>query len=278
LAVLIAVLNARFAHGGSRATTSDVSKAGVVLSQFDVMHDYDQPWLPCTPNADVAWCWWLADRWSGSIVHAHARWPYSPSAGGLVVRPADVGVLCAYADDGGTQGEDKACAIRGAASQLDSVTRRAVAPTLCVPGCSVEGQPPKWCTRPGEGSCTWPPTQLGMMLSEHLDRLSCVDDTARQRLSRRLRTGLSCGMRKTGDAVHFRHNEVVLTPEPIVSSLPGSIEAFFVQPGSNAQDAGYVRDAHAHFRQRYGTRAQGVPLLMYDTNGGSTPFSLASAG
>ena len=63
-----------------------------------------------------------------------------------------------------------------------------------------------------------------------------------------------------------------------VANLPHSIEAFFIQSASSPSDVNTVRAAHARFCSRYGARARGVPLLVYDADGGgSAPFSLAAA-
>lgn len=178
--------------------------------------------------------------------------------GGVFISPRAAKIYCAYATDGGTQGEDKACPIHGVrpSLQLASVQWRAqhdLAATdgECVPGCSINGHAPNYCHRgTTDSTCVWRADDLQGALSQHVTRV------------------------QGGFAGKYQHNEVVLQPEAIVHMLPSAIEGFFIQPGSSAADARTARDAHASFKRQY-ARAD-APLLLYDATRTDAPFSLAS--
>ena len=69
----------------------------------------------------------------------------------------------------------------------------------------------------------------------------------------------------------YMHNEVVFDVVSWVANLPSTIEAFFIQPGSSAEEAAQVRTAHAAFRHEL--RAPETPLLLFDASA-AQPFAL----
>ena len=261
---VVEVINARWRAG---KPTSSVDGAGVFVSQIDVTHDAARPWLPCSSDPDRAWCWWLSDRLPGSVTNAATPHVFmganglSPIKGGIVVAPVGVGIQCAYAGDGGSQGEDKACPIPACMGRKPPCKRvgwmRGVEPTDerwagCVPGCSVKGRPPRWCSSPSDRSCTWDEAGLeGMMLQQQ----NVIEEAAR--LQRDLHpTQL--------------YNEVVLNALRWVSRLPATVEAFFYTAGAGAEERAYVARARAEFMAEYGVG--GTPLLVYDPEAESQPF------
>ena len=158
--------------------------------------------------------------------------------GGVVVSPTAVRLLCAYSTDGGTQGEDKACPIARVpdGSQINGVWWRGS--TTCVPGCSVQGEVPQWCTGPEDWSgCRWRPNQLEQMMSQHATRL------------------------QRGGQLKYRHNEVVFDSAEWMRELPRTIEAFFVQPGMTDEEVAKVVAAHSLYVREL--RAPRTPLLTY---------------
>jgi len=234
-ATTVAAINKKFADG---AAAAQPERCGVFVSQFDIMHDASSPWLPCAPRPGAAWCWWLSDRLSGSVINAHAPHLYSASLGGMIISASAVRLRCAFSADGGTQGEDRACPIAGVppSEQLGGVWWDG---DDCVPGCSVKGGRPQWCHGLGDYSgCAWEPRSLELMLQQ-----------------------------QAKGGLKEQYNEVVFDPAPITAGLPTSIEAFFFQPGSSWQDRERVRNAWQAFKRRY--RGATTPLLQYDPAQGS---------
>ena len=62
---VVDVINERFQHG---QPSNSLSRAGVFISQIDVMHHPTKPWLPCPVDDQTVWCWWLGDRIPGSVI------------------------------------------------------------------------------------------------------------------------------------------------------------------------------------------------------------------
>ena len=259
----VAAMNARWAAGGPSAS---LEAAGIFVSQIDVAHDATRPWRPCDSQPDRAWCWWISDRLPGSILNAHAPHLYAGARkgghikGGIVLAPSSVRVLCAYPSDGGTQGENKACAIAACLGRQPPCPslgwmRSAAAddPRLadgsCVPGCSVDGQPPSWCDSPADpsGGCTWAADRLQGMLEQQQALLRSGHATKSESL----------------------YNEVVIDPATYVSALPGAVEAFVVTAGpQRAEDAAEMARVRQAFAAEYGLAGRSAPpLLVYDPHG-----------
>ena len=103
-AALITMLNRRFEMGHP---TNDLSKAGVLLRQFDHQSEWDsgRPWLACSAQS---WCYHLRAFWPASIVSAKVRALYYRSRwgqprGGLILAPS-AHILCVYPGDGNSMG------------------------------------------------------------------------------------------------------------------------------------------------------------------------------
>ena len=259
-------LNERFRKAGpfyDGEFSSIPALAGVLISQFDVHHDGDKPWLPYSPDWDVG------DHFTGTIKNA-AIPPgiWDRGRPGFVVAPTATRLFCSYSADGTTQGDLKSCQRR----------RHVPAPADCVPGCNLDFQQiwcdPKNCnaetcdaypnptyhlsvqsvTYPGRTintDCAWPADSLRWMLKQTI-------------LRRR------------------SYNEVVFDSVPIVEGFPHSIEAFFL-PDLAAEDLnGEMRAwgirVHRQFLAQYGVTADDVPLLVYKVWGdkmtAGDPFSV----
>lgn len=257
-ATLIAqCLNERFRKAGpfyDGEFSSIPALAGVLITQFDVHHQYDKPWLPYSPD------WEIGDYFTGTIKNA-AIPPgiWDRGRPGFVVAPTATRLFCSYSADGTTQGDLKSCQRR----------RHVPAPADCVPGCNLDFQQiwcdPKNCnaetcdaypnptfhlsvqsvTYPGRTintDCAWPADSLRWMLKQTVLR-------------------------------HRSYNEVVFDSVPIVEGFPHSIEAFFL-PDLAAEDLhGEMHEwgvrAHRQFLAQYGVTADDVPLLVYKSWGGA---------
>ena len=73
-----------------------------------------------------------------------------------------------------------------------------------------------------------------------------------------------------------RNNEIVVSTQSVVTSLPDSIEAFFVTPESAGWERTQVFNAWRDFAHTYRLtdEASTPPLLQLDVNG-DVPFSVA---
>ena len=109
---LVALLNQKFRDGGQ---SSDLSKAGVLLRQFDATEDNAKPWRGC-PNGNVRdgagnECAIYGGRFSASIINqqigAHL---FSKTEPGTIYSPSSgLFLRCAYASDGGTRASTDGC-------------------------------------------------------------------------------------------------------------------------------------------------------------------------
>lgn len=97
-------------------TDADLSNAGVLVRQFDMLEDPVAPWLPCPQTGPNSWCKALADRWSASLLYADARALYLPTQPGIVLAPT-VRLNCAYAVDGNSMHAAKSCKHKQAAEE-----------------------------------------------------------------------------------------------------------------------------------------------------------------
>ena len=100
-----------------------------------------KPWLPCRLDQS---CARYSDRFAVSIIYPGH--PETYAAGGLVLRPEEIELNCAYGSDGGSQGA--CCYPPGKTAD-------------CSPGCK------RWCD-PSRGvrnwGCSWPPQHLKEMI------------------------------------------------------------------------------------------------------------------
>lgn len=247
-------LNQRFRLAGpyyDGEYRSDPALAGVLVSQFDVHHQGEKPWLPSSPD------WDIGDHFTGTMKNA-AMQPGLWSLGlpGFVVAPTATKIFCSYSADGTTQGDLKSCRRR----------HHVPAPPDCVPGCNLDFQS-IWCdpsecnadrcnaypnptqhisiqsvTQPGRtitSDCAWPAASLKWMLKQ-------------QALRRR------------------SYNEVVFDSIPIVAGFPHSLEAFFlpVEATNDPNMLSFAEASHRAFLAEYSIEAEDVPLLLWHSSGG----------
>ena len=113
------------------------------MRAWDGISAYGRPWLPCGLDQH---CARYSDRFATSIIYGAHRQTYA--AGGLVLRPEEIELNCAYGSDGGSQGA--LCYPPGKTAQ-------------CSPGCK------RWCN-PANGArnwgCAWAPEHLSMMIAQ----------------------------------------------------------------------------------------------------------------
>lgn len=251
-----ACLNERFNKG--RPTNDwETGQAGVFVSQWDVFHQRSQPWVA------HSWDWETGDHFVGTVKNAGMGsnlWGHGMP--GIVFPHVDALLLCAYSGDGQTQSDWKQCRRR----------HRVQGPPGCIPGCQVTYRP-IWC--PAElcnaSSCRTPDNPNAFICLDEPDSqtgMICSDCAWRP-------DGLQWAMEQQklrGKAV----NEVVLDARVVAAGLPHTIEAFFLPLGSG--DCHWAMDAHAAFLKEYNITEDDVPLLAYNLNTWSSPFSARSRG
>ena len=232
---LAALLNRRFAKG---VPSNDISRAGVLVRQFDSLDDPWHPWLPCPLTGPASWCSKFTDRWATSIINKDERLMYfdalqggHSNVGGLVLSPS-VEIFCAYADDGNSMDPQKVCDPPGG----DGFS--------CIPGCYPVGQQ---CPDLGrDWVCSYPPSQLNTALQRHRDRGA------------------------------LKNNEIVVNTASVTAGLPGSIEAFFMIRGGPEDERDKVVNAHNAFLRAYPhlPEEKRPPLLQLDHRSpGLKPFT-----
>jgi hypothetical protein len=140
-AELAAELNARFR---SAEPSQDLKRVGVILRGWDGLSEEGRPWLPCETHRS---CAKYRDRFASSIVYGGHTQSYAHT-GGLVLRPDEVAVNCAYPSDGGSQ--KVVCDPPGRSER-------------CTPGCKTRCDPAKGWRNWG---CAWAPEHLKNMLEQ----------------------------------------------------------------------------------------------------------------
>ena len=143
---VVDTVNRRFREGRA---SSDLAAAGVLVHQFDGQESPDKPWLPCTEQ----WCLGFADRFASSIISGSSPHLFSATAGGLIFRPRQAQIFCAYNADSGSM--SRTCVPPGWRPIGDPEG-------ACLPGCWEET--PNWCTDDKWWECSFPPEALGSML------------------------------------------------------------------------------------------------------------------
>ena len=137
---IVALLNERYTNAQE---TNDLTKVGVFMRAWDGISLPGRPWKPCGLDQH---CARYSDRFATSIIYGKHTETYA--AGGLVLRPEEIELNCAYAADGGSQG-----------AVCDPPGKRAD----CSPGCK------RWCD-PARGArnwgCAWDPQHLRYMISQ----------------------------------------------------------------------------------------------------------------
>lgn len=132
----------------------------MLLRTFDEITHPEKPWEPCPLvwNGRPLMCGKFGDRFPASIVYPGKLQIYSKGAGGFVVRPSAVEILCSYDHDGLTMKPEKTCSPPGVSS-------------TCTPGCGWERCPeaPFW-------RCAWPANKLKQMMEAHQARTGRAAD------------------------------------------------------------------------------------------------------
>lgn len=189
------------------------------MHQFDGQEDNERPWLPCT----ASWCANFADRFSSLLFSKAVPHLYSETAGGLIFRPSQVNIFCAWSADAGSM----------------TLTCNPLGPSeTCLPGCWRNA--PNWCTRNTFWECCYPPQRLEQMLRTQLngasaDRYNEVIVDAR-RYSHRLPNSLEAIMTQTRNdqtirTAHARfltENGLTAADVPLVLLRRDDTEAPFV--------------------------------------------------
>ena len=246
-------LNERYRRGKQ---SSEPAEAGILVSQWDIQHIFEKPWLPYAPDWDVS------DHYTGTLKNdAMPTGLWNRDLPGFVVSPSATRIFCGYSADGTTQGDLKACRRR----------HREPVPPDCIPGCNLDFQP-IWCdptlcnddeciappdpthfltvksvTHPGReitSDCAWPATSIQWMLKQQILR-------------------------------RHRYNEVVFDSKPIIDGFPLSLEAFFIpEDGESDPDKrDWIKSSHRKFIDEFKTQDHIVPILTYDTHTNpSSPF------
>lgn len=261
-------------------------EAGVLIHQLDGLEDAARTFSPCSKQSNSQNCHASrtaarSERTSSSMIFAglgvrNQAIPTFSLDGGVVLRPSETNLLCAYGVDGSID-DNKPLSCNGHSD-----------PHRCVPGC---GQPPDWCSRNnahdegawltcgmnwGRGGVRpWRPNEVG-------GRGGLLDHFARE------------GEPFTGVGNFKGYNEFVVDTSAWIEKLPRSVEAIFILDcNDNDQNLVYgaadgrgtaanCRDAHANAREMhrkyletYGLTALQFPLLKLQPGNWQTPFSNA---
>ena len=215
-----------------------LDEAGILIHIFDGVTSRTNPFEPC----GSAWCARLRDRLSVSVVNARRPDVYPKgSCAGLVVASEMAEPRCSYYSDGGSNRMLCLAASPKEPLRVDGE---------CVPGCG-----PQWCVSLEpllhcHAGCAWRPDQLEQMLlqQEHVNnRHACL------------------------------HNEVVL--RLLADRMPQALAAVFMLPSCvGTVEAEEVRQLHARLLLTYGLSSKRLPLLVYNPDHSTDPFSDASGG
>ena len=232
-------LNARFANGRA---SNELADAGVMVHEFDTTEDHDRPWLPCPEHGYNNWCHRFSDRWATSILNPQQHVTYFAWGGASSPRTGVGGVVLS------PRTTEVFCAypVDGNSMSEQKVCTPLGGDDRCIPGCYPRGQQ---CQEVGHTwTCSYPPSMLKEALEAQLSRADYV----------------------------AKNNEIVVDTRSITSSLPGSIEAFFLVPNSFGEERARVVDAWRAFRRIYGLVDESTipPLLLFDVRRPGQPFSV----
>ena len=261
-------LNRRFASG---RPSNSVASAGVVVFGVDtiaVMHGSNQPWNPSkwgrmrTPRGTLHTTGWV----STSVINILAPWMYRDNdnhgAIGLVLDPDVVhaALRCSFPWDGQTR---KYTCIPGDGQTCLMGCMNSTSATMGISG---------WCGTPHASTqrvripelhdpptCPYRPDALKDMMEHQLAIAEGFHGC-------KCCTWPGCP----------RYNELVLDPDVWVQSLPRTIKAIFFPSDGDPGLEAKARQVQNQFKEVFSTSkyAQGVPLLAYNPNSESAPFSL----
>ena len=241
-----AALNERFY---SAQPSADLATVGLILHQFDGIEQAGALWKSCTSHCGTSngAVGALTGRISASIASMRLRnrpdrmaIPLINTHGGVVARPGEVHVACAYGIDGATVN------LHG--------------------GANGDGCPDEWCdpskAHEQNGYCgfwgapphaAWRAADLATLLALHEEH----------------------GESYKGVGWRSGYNEAVLDGISWNENLPNTIEAFFVVSNGDNAATSQVREAHAKFLAQYGISRDEVPLLALDPARWESPLSVA---
>ena len=228
----VEVINARFRAG---RPSSDLSEAGVIIHIFDEQHQQREPWEPGYHSSSHLSC---------SVIHAGLRdrgdrpgVPLPFSDGGLVIRPSETSISCAYAVDAASMSEHSKEGLSGC--------------------------PNLWCAPPFEGK--------GCGFRRHRPKSAWHGEDLKHMLALHMEFGDAWHP----PGFHSGYNEVIIQANVWKSHLPSVVEAVFRVKDCECQHVRDVAAAHANFLQRWGLSAAQVPLLELDPFNWDEPFTLA---
>jgi len=276
---LAARLNARF---GFDVTAHAPLQAGVLIHQLDGLEDSARMFSPCAAQSHSSNCHAprtaaRSQRTSSSMIYAGLRQkdsviPTFSLDGGVVLRPSETNLLCAYGIDGSID-DNKPLS-------CDHVDAE-----RCVPGC---GAPPDWCSKANahdegawltcglnwgrSGVRPWRPSEIA-------GAGGLLDHFALE------------GAPFTGIGTFKGYNEFVVDTHAWIEKLPASVEAMFLLDchdydsnlhygaadgrgtAANCHEAHEnAREMHRTFLETYGLNAKQFPLLKLRPNDWQTPF------
>ena len=160
---------------------------------------------------------------------------YNPQESGIVLKPEENNVFCAYVTDSGT--DMRRCDPPGKSDR-------------CTPGCSGKGVNaggPEWCVpfEPFGSYCSWAPQHLNWVME----------------ISMPTHTGPHGAGYQNGGG---HYNELVIDAFHFQDHLPWSIEAFWYDPLSSKDGGASQRVQHAAFLAEFEVTALAVPLLKLE--------------
>ena len=232
--------------------SSVLGEVGVIMHSIDGFEDPLKPWRACSTDP-AGGCDMLSDRVSASVIFQGKTASFVESSGATytqrgsyIINPVATRLLCAYGGDGATRG--KSCRPPGPSED-------------CIPACIPQydgldslNNYDKWCDTskeehwcdgklcalgPADPWCDgrpWRPEQIGDMLER--DRLATKQSEHRA-------NGLT-------------YNEVIVDGFHMNAQLPGSVEAFVVNPGDNMDG---MLEVYRAWQREY--PEANVPLLAF---------------
>jgi len=288
---VVTTLNARYRAG---RPSNDPASAGVVLHALNAQlgKALNSPWLSSIRSQRV------------SCVIANARLPFiyhgalhdqrcSYQTPGFVINTAAVkrAFLCAYSNDGGTNGPGKSCPANWRAAAV-------AYPNKCRPGCPSETNPSRQ-----HHLARLNLSVVGLDLSRAmLGHESRVAEMASKLSHRDLSLAASLDRARLAMQGHRnQYNEVVLAADMLNSLLPGAIEAVYMLPHTTITDAvvafakqahkkrnvtvgaphsadndtRLARSVHSRLLLHFNLTAQQLPLLELNMSDRVAPFRLA---
>ena len=229
-------INLRFRTG---RPSNDLNKVGVIIHLFDVREEEITPWVQeyLYGNERIS-------HISASIIYAGLRnrkdrlgIPLSMAEGGIVIRPTETDISCAYAVDS------------------SSIFLKPSHANHFLSGC-----PDIWCTPPFERK------KCGFQ------RHRPSSGFRRNNLQDMLKLHHQYGDEWRLPGFHSGYNEVIIQNDTFTNHLPAVVEAFFYVKDCDCQFVNDVSGAHSNFLKRFGLNATDVPLLQFDPYDYHNPF------